>query len=109
LIISRLPSGEWSAPSCIGTAGIGWGLQIGADVTDFVVVLNSEDAVKAFSLGGNVTIGGNISAAAGPIGTGGAVQASLQSPAPMFSYSKSKGGFHSTVHHISYTDAYLSP
>lgn len=93
LVIARLPDGSWSAPSCIGTAGIGWGLQIGADITDFVVVLNSEDAVKAFSMGGNVTVGGNISAAAGPIGTGGSVQASLASPAPMFSYSKSKGLF----------------
>jgi lipid-binding SYLF domain-containing protein len=86
-----LPDGSWSAPSCIATGGVGWGLQIGADITDFVIVLNSEDAVRAFSLGGNVTIGGNISATAGPIGTGGSVQASLAHPAPMFSYSKSKG------------------
>jgi len=93
LVISRLPDGSWSAPSCIATGGVGWGLQIGADITDFVIVLNSEDAVRAFSLGGNVTIGGNISATAGPIGTGGSVQASLAHPAPMFSYSKSKGLF----------------
>lgn len=93
LVLARLPDGSWSAPSCIGTAGVGWGLQIGADITDFVVVLNSEEAVRAFSMGGNVTIGGNVSASAGPIGTGGAVQASLASPAPMFSYSKSKGLF----------------
>ncbi|KAH7927803.1 DUF500-domain-containing protein [Leucogyrophana mollusca] len=93
LVISRLADGSWSAPSCIATGGLGWGLQIGADITDFVIVLNSEDAVKAFSMGGNVTIGGNISASAGPIGTGGSVQASLAHPAPMFSYSKSKGLF----------------
>jgi len=62
-------------------------------VTDFVIVLNSEESVRAFSMGGNVTIGGNISATAGPIGTGGAVQATLAHPAPMFSYSKSKGLF----------------
>ncbi|KAK7028137.1 hypothetical protein VNI00_014952 [Paramarasmius palmivorus] len=93
LVIARLPDGSWSAPSCIATGGLGWGLQIGADITDFVIVLNSEDAVRAFSIGGNVTIGGNISAAAGPIGTGGSVQASLAHPAPMFSYSKSKGLF----------------
>jgi len=93
LVISRLPDGSWSAPSCIATGGVGWGLQIGADITDFVIVLNSEDAVRAFSLGGNLTIGGNISATAGPIGTGGSVQASLAHPAPMFSYSKSKGLF----------------
>ena len=54
-------------------------------------MLNSDDAVRAFSLGGNVTIGGNIAASAGPIGTGGSVQASLAHPAPLFSYSKSKG------------------
>ncbi|KAN0123540.1 Family of unknown function (DUF500) domain containing protein [Russula decolorans] len=93
LVISRLPDGSWSAPSCIATGGVGWGLQIGADITDFVIVLNSEDAVRAFSLGGNVTIGGNVSATAGPIGTGGSVQATLAHPAPMFSYSKSKGLF----------------
>ncbi|CAE6517624.1 unnamed protein product [Rhizoctonia solani] len=93
IVLARLPDGSWSAPSCIGTAGMGWGLQIGADLTDFVIVLNSEEAVRAFSMGGNVTIGGNISASAGPIGTGGAIQASLASPAPMFSYSKSKGLF----------------
>lgn len=40
-----------------------------------------------------MTVGGNISAAAGPIGTGGSIQASLAHPAPMFSYSKSKGLF----------------
>lgn len=95
LVIARLPDGSWSAPSCIATGGLGWGLQIGADITDFVIVLNSEDAVRAFSLGGNVTIGGGISATAGPIGTGGSVQASLAHPAPMFSYSKSKGPYSS--------------
>jgi len=93
LVIARLPDGSWSAPSCIATGGLGWGLQIGADITDFVIVLNSEDSVRAFSMGGNMTIGGNISATAGPIGTGGAVQSSLAHPAPMFSYSKSKGLF----------------
>lgn len=93
LVIARLPDGSWSAPSCIATGGLGWGLQAGADVTDFVIVLNSEDAVRAFSIGGNVTVGGKIGASAGPIGTGGAVQASLAHPAPMFSYSKSKGLF----------------
>lgn len=55
------------------------------------MILNSDEAVKAFSRGGNVTIGGSISAAAGPIGTGGQVAASMVNPAPIFSYSRSKG------------------
>lgn len=66
-------------------------MQIGADITEVVIVLNSDEAVKAFSRGGNVTVGGGISAAVGPMGTGGQVQASLVNPAPMFSYSRSKG------------------
>ncbi|KAJ6452537.1 DUF500-domain-containing protein [Mycena vitilis] len=94
IVIARLPDGSWSAPSCIATGGLGWGLQIGADITDFVIVLRSEDAVRAFSQGGNVTIGGAVSASAGPIGTGGSVESALATtPTPMFSYSKSKGLF----------------
>ncbi|EIW67594.1 hypothetical protein TREMEDRAFT_40282 [Tremella mesenterica DSM 1558] len=93
IVIARLPDGSWSAPSCIATAGVGWGLQIGADLTEVVIVLNSDEAVKAFSRGGNVTVGGGISAAAGPIGTGGQFSASIANPAPMFSYSRSKGLF----------------
>jgi lipid-binding SYLF domain-containing protein len=34
---------------------------IGAELTDFVLVLNSQDAVKTFSQFGNVTLGGNVS------------------------------------------------
>ncbi|KAL7418100.1 hypothetical protein BDY24DRAFT_411206 [Mrakia frigida] len=93
LVVARLPDGSWSAPSLIATGGLGWGLQVGADITDFVVVLNSQEAVEGFSKGGNVTIGGSISAAAGPIGTGGSVQTALASPAAVFSYSKSRGLF----------------
>lgn len=51
----------WSAPSAIGTGGIGAGGQIGAELTDFVLVLNTKEAVKTFSQVGNVTLGGNVS------------------------------------------------
>lgn len=93
VVIARLPDGSWSAPSCIGTAAVGLGLQIGADLTEFVIVMNSEDAVKAFTQAGNLTIGGSLSAAAGPIGTGGAVNVAIRDPAPLFTYSRSKGLF----------------
>lgn len=71
--------------------GVGWGLQAGADLTEVVMILNNDAAVKAFSRGGNVTIGGSISAAVGPIGAGGQIAGSLVNPAPIFSYSRSKG------------------
>ncbi|KAI5478850.1 actin cortical patch component Lsb4, partial [Pseudohyphozyma bogoriensis] len=93
VVIARLDDGTWSAPSCIATGGVGFGLQIGADISEFVVVLNTPAAVAAFAKGGNVTIGGQLAAAAGPIGVGGAVNTSLINPAPVFTYSKSKGLF----------------
>jgi lipid-binding SYLF domain-containing protein len=60
IVIARLPDLTWSAPSCIATGGVGFGLQIGADISEFVVVLNSDEAVAAFAKGGNVTVGGNL-------------------------------------------------
>ena len=87
----------WSAPTAIATGGVGFGAQIGADITDFVLILNSEEAVRAFSQGGNITLGGNLSVSAGPIGAGG--EASIagdikqKKVTPIFSYTKSKGLF----------------
>ena len=60
-MVARLEDGSWSAPSAIGTGGMGFGGQIGAEITDFVVVLNNRTAVKSFATGGNVTLGGNLS------------------------------------------------
>lgn len=34
---------------------------LGAELTDFVLVLNTKEAVKTFSHFGNITLGGNIS------------------------------------------------
>jgi SH3 domain-containing YSC84-like protein 1 len=64
VVVARTGHG-WSGPSFIGTGGAGWGPQIGAQVTDFVIVLNNESAVRAFSKGGNVTLGADASVAAG--------------------------------------------
>ncbi|KAL1922342.1 uncharacterized protein VTP21DRAFT_9881 [Calcarisporiella thermophila] len=95
LVVARLADGGWSAPSCIGVAGMGVGGQIGAEITDFVCILNTKDAVKTFSQVGNVTLGGNISVAAGPIGRQGEVAGStnLRNIAAIYSYSKTKGLF----------------
>ncbi|BFZ56704.1 hypothetical protein PYCC9005_003752 [Savitreella phatthalungensis] len=95
LLIARLPDGTWSAPSCIGLAGAGVGGQIGLELTDFVMILNSKDAVKAFASLGSITLGGNVSVAAGPIGRNAEASASASHRAvsAIFSYSKTKGLF----------------
>ncbi|KNE71583.1 hypothetical protein AMAG_16145 [Allomyces macrogynus ATCC 38327] len=93
VVVARLPEGSWSAPSAIGTAGMSFGGQIGAEVTDFVIVLNTDAAVKAFSHGGNVTLGGGLSVAAGPYGRTAEASATAKNMAAIYSYSKSKGLF----------------
>jgi lipid-binding SYLF domain-containing protein len=90
VVVARTPHG-WSGPSFIATGGGGWGLQAGAQVTDFVIVLNSDAAVQAFSRGGNVTIGADVSAAAGPIGR--TASGALMPTAAVYTYSRSKGLF----------------
>lgn len=93
VIVARLSDGTWSPPSAIMTAGAGAGGMIGAEITDFIFVLNNKDAVKAFSKFGSITLGGNIAVAAGPLGRSGeaAGAASTGGIAAIFSYAKTKG------------------
>ena len=95
IVIARLSDGSWSAPSAIVTGGAGFGGQIGFELTDFVFILNDASAVRTFSQKGSLTLGGNVSIAAGPVGRNAeaAGAASLKSVAGVFSYSKTKGLF----------------
>jgi SH3 domain-containing YSC84-like protein 1 len=90
VVVARIKNG-WSGPSAIGTGGAGFGFQIGAEVTEFVMVLNTDAAVKAFSGDANVTLGGDISVAAGPIGRH--AEAAVTPVAAVYTYSRSQGLF----------------
>ncbi|EME49961.1 hypothetical protein DOTSEDRAFT_68695 [Dothistroma septosporum NZE10] len=95
VVVARLADGSWSAPSAIGTVGGGFGGQIGFEITDFVFILNDASAVKTFAQVGSLTLGGNVSIAAGPVGRNAeaAGAASLKSVSGIFAYSKTKGLF----------------
>lgn len=95
LVVARLADGTWSAPSALATGGGGFGGQIGFELTDFVFILNDNAAVRTFSQQGSLTLGGNVSIAAGPVGRNAeaAGAASLKGVAGVFSYSKTKGLF----------------
>lgn len=90
IVIARTGKG-WSGPSAIGTGGMGFGFQAGAQVSEVVIVLNSPAAVEAFSKDGDFTLGGNLSVTAGPVGRDAEAKVGLQ--AVMFSYSRSQGLF----------------
>lgn len=95
MVIARLSDGTWSAPSAIATAGAGVGGQLGFEFTDFVFILNDAAAVRTFSQVGTLTLGGNVSVAAGPVGRNAEVAgaASARGVAGVFSYSETKGLF----------------
>ncbi|KAL8833108.1 MAG: hypothetical protein Q9170_004490 [Blastenia crenularia] len=95
IVVARLADGTWSAPSALATGGGGFGGQIGFELTDFVFILNNTAAVRTFSQQGSLTLGGNVSIAAGPVGRNAeaAGAASLKGVAGVFAYSKTKGLF----------------
>jgi len=95
IVVARLSDGTWSAPSAIATVGGGFGGQIGFELTDFVFILNDAAAVRTFAQSAQLTLGGNVSIAAGPVGRNAeaAGAASLRGVAGIFSYSKTKGLF----------------
>ncbi|KAF8334163.1 uncharacterized protein EI90DRAFT_3153499 [Cantharellus anzutake] len=119
VVIARLADGTWSAPSAIGTAGMGFGGQAGAgfahlsffsgtthschsltatheEITEFLIVLNSRSALQSFMAAGSLTLGGNLSVAVGPLGRNGELSGSVNTKgkvAAMYSYSKTKGLF----------------
>ncbi|KAH9174669.1 DUF500-domain-containing protein [Lactarius sanguifluus] len=94
IVIARLDDGSWSAPSAIGLAGVGVGGQAGAEMTDFLIVLNSRS--RSFMAAGSLTLGGNMSLAVGPLGRNGEASTALSTSgkvAAMYSYSKTRGLF----------------
>ncbi|HSP44752.1 MAG TPA: lipid-binding SYLF domain-containing protein [Chthoniobacterales bacterium] len=90
VVVARTGNG-WSGPSFIGTGGAGWGPQIGAQITEFVFILNTNRAVRAFSRDGNLTLGADASVAAGPVGR--EAGAALTPTAAIYTYSRTQGLF----------------
>jgi lipid-binding SYLF domain-containing protein len=91
-VISRRVAGGWSAPAFFDLAGGSIGLQIGASSTDFILLFMNENAVDSL-LGDKFEIGGEGSAAAGPVGRSASASTDLKLNAQILSYSRSKGAF----------------
>ncbi|CAN0236608.1 unnamed protein product, partial [Laminaria digitata] len=87
LVLARTEEGFWSAPSAIATLGMGWGALIGGEITDFVLVLNTDSAVEAFSGRGQLSIGAELSVAVGPLGRTGAGNVSVAAEGVAHAYS----------------------
>lgn len=83
---------KWSHPSAISAAGAGVGFQAGGSSQDYVLLLNTEEAVRQFSQKGNYTSSAEVEGTAGP--TGRELSAGVATVnAPVYTYSFTKGLF----------------
>ena len=91
VLVGRQDDGTWSQPVGIMLHTAGLGFLVGVDIYDCVLVLNTEQALNAFSRW-RCTIGGELSATSGPTGVGGLLDTEVhRRQAPVFSYLKSRG------------------
>src|SRR5437870_12511671 len=91
-VISRRGRGGWSAPAFFNLGGGSGGLQIGASKTDFVLLFINQDALGGL-LKDKFEIGGEGSAAAGPVGRSASASTDAPLKGGILSYSRSKGLF----------------
>ena len=91
-LVSCRTEGGWSRPSFVSLAGGSFGLQIGAQSTDFVLVFSNERAARRL-LEHRFTIGGDASVSAGPVGRTAEAGTDVKLQTEIYSYSRSRGLF----------------
>jgi len=91
-VISRRVKGGWSAPAFFNLGGGSFGPQIGAQKTDYVLLIMNESGLNGL-LKDKFELGGEASIAAGPVGREAAASTNPRLDAGILSYSRSKGAF----------------
>ena len=92
-IVCRKSGGTgWSAPAGVKVEGGSVGLQIGGSETDVIMLLMNQKAINKL-LSSKFTIGGDASAAAGPVGRTSSAETDAQLHAEILTYSRTKGLF----------------
>jgi len=84
--------GPWGAPTMMALEGGSAGLQLGGQATDFVLLLMTTRSAENI-LASKVKLGGDVSAAAGPVGRTASAETDVSLRAEILSYSRSRGLF----------------
>jgi lipid-binding SYLF domain-containing protein len=84
--------GPWSAPTMMALEGGSIGLQLGGQATDFVLLLMNARSASSI-LTSKVKLGGDVSAAAGPVGRNASAETDATLRAGILSYSRARGLF----------------
>lgn len=94
LVSCRTESGEgpWSAPSMLLLEGGSFGLQIGVQSVDLILVITNMSGMRSL-LKSKFTLGGDASVAAGPVGRTVAAETDAWMSAEILAYSRSRGLF----------------
>ena len=85
-------SGSWGAPTMMALEGGSFGLQLGGEATDFVLLVMNDRGANGI-LSSKVKLGGDASAAAGPKGREASAETDVTLRAEILSYSRARGLF----------------
>lgn len=88
----RTENGKWSNPSFLTLTGGSIGWQIGGSSTDIILIFKSRRSIDRIARG-DFTIGGDASAAAGPVGRSVSASTNINFSAEVYSYSRARGLF----------------
>lgn len=92
LVAQRNADGSWGTPLFVEIGGGSFGLQIGVEATDVVMVFTNRKGIEPL-LKGKLKIGADASATAGPVGRKAEVGTDILLKSAIYSYSRSKGLF----------------
>ena len=92
VLIVRDKNGRFTDPVFITMTGGSFGFQWGLQLTDVVLVFTTPRGVEGIN-GGKVTLGGDASVAAGPVGRNASAGTDATFKAEVYSYSRSRGAF----------------
>ena len=82
----------WSAPAFFAITGGSWGLQIGVEGVDLVMIIQNERGMQQLISSG-FQLGGDASAAAGPVGRHASADTNWKLETEILTYSRARGAF----------------
>jgi lipid-binding SYLF domain-containing protein len=85
-------SGAWGAPTMMALEGASFGFQLGGQATDFILLVMNDRGANGI-LSSKVKLGGDASAAAGPVGRNASAETDVTVRAEILSYSRARGLF----------------
>lgn len=88
----RTENGRWSSPAPITITGGSWGLQLGGQAVDLVMVVTNDQGMQHL-LSSKFKLGADASAAAGPVGRDAGADTDWKMKAEVLTYSRARGVF----------------